>query len=282
MHLKIMCFCGEMHTIQFRLTAYANPCTIAAENEAKELTFMKIRFLGTGAADWNGVDECGEYRRLTSTLFDDALLIDFTHSAQDMLPKTADVRHIFITHSHFDHFDPEAIAALAPAALYAHESWAEEIAIDGIEVCPVVVGKWISAGGYEVLALPSSHSTSRPYEQTVNYLLKKGETLFLYATDGAWLPNRALHLMKGMLLSGMAIDATIGDGYDGDYRIFEHNFLPMIRIMTDTMKKTGLLKPEARVYLTHMARTLHGTQKEVEAANGAPYVVCFDGMETEL
>ena len=29
---------------------------------------MKLHFLGTGAADWNGPDARGEYRRLTSTL----------------------------------------------------------------------------------------------------------------------------------------------------------------------------------------------------------------------
>lgn len=243
---------------------------------------MKIRFLGTGAADWNGPDTRGEYRRLTSTLFDNTLLIDFTASAQDMLPKDACIRHILITHSHEDHFDPAAIAALSPAILYAHESWAGEISIPGIEARPVRIGEWTQAGEYEFMPLPSNHSTRRAHEQTVNYLLKKGDQLFLYATDGAWLPNRALHLMKGMNLSGMAIDATIGDGHAGDYRIFEHNSLPMIRIMTDTMKKTGLLKPEAKVYLTHMARTLHGTQKEVEADVSEPFVVCFDGMRAEI
>jgi len=243
---------------------------------------MKLRFLGTGAADWNGMDERGEHRRLTSTLIDNSLLIDFTQTAQDMLPQNADIRRILITHSHRDHFDPAAIAALAPAVLYAHESWASEINIPNVEVHPVAVGEWIQAGEYEIMALPSNHSTERLHEQTVNYVVKKEEQFFLYATDGAWLPNRALKLMKGLHLDGMAIDATIGDGHEGDYRIFEHNSLPMIRIMVDTMKKTGLLKPEARVFLTHMARTLHGTQKQLESENTAPYVVCCDGMETEI
>ena len=243
---------------------------------------MKIRFLGTGAADWNGPDARGEYRRLTSTLIDDTLLIDFTKTAADMLPNPPSVRCILITHSHIDHFDPEAIASLAPAVLYAHESWAREISLPGIEVRPVAIGQWTQAEEYEIMALPSNHSTAKAHEQTVNYLIRKNGKTFLYATDGAWLPNRSLHLMKGMNLDGMAIDATIGDGHAGDYRIFEHNSIPMIRIMVETMTKTGLLKPEAPVFLTHMARTLHGTQKEVEAGVSAPFIVCFDGMETEI
>lgn len=243
---------------------------------------MKIRFLGTGAADWKEPDARGEYRRLTSTLIDDSLLIDYTKTASDMMPADSTVTHILITHSHSDHFDPEAIASLAPAVLFAHESWADEINIPDIEVCPVAIGQWLQAGDFEIMAVPSNHSTARPYEQTVNYVIKKADLFFLYATDGAWLPNRALHLMKGMNLSAMAIDATIGDGHAGDYRIFEHNSLPMIRIMTETMRKTGLLKPEAKVFLTHMARTLHGTQAEIEAGVCEPFVVCFDGMEAEI
>ena len=84
---------------------------------------MKIRFLGTGAADWKGPDARGEHRRLTSTLINDSLLIDFTATVSDMLTDPSSVQYILITHSHADHFDPEAIATLAPAVLFAHESW---------------------------------------------------------------------------------------------------------------------------------------------------------------
>lgn len=45
---------------------------------------MKLHFLGMGAADWNGPDERGEYRRFTSTLVGENLLIDVT---QNILPQ---------------------------------------------------------------------------------------------------------------------------------------------------------------------------------------------------
>lgn len=47
---------------------------------------LHVRFLGTGAADWNGMNERGELMRLSSVLLDNRILIDFTPSDADMLP----------------------------------------------------------------------------------------------------------------------------------------------------------------------------------------------------
>ncbi len=77
---------------------------------------MKLTFLGTGAADWNGPDARGEYRRLTSTLIDGSLLIDVTHTVDDMIENPAAITDVLFTHSHDDHFDLDALRALAPVA----------------------------------------------------------------------------------------------------------------------------------------------------------------------
>lgn len=243
---------------------------------------MKIRFLGTGAADWNGRDERGEYRRFTSTLFDGELLIDLTETAIDMIPEDAHIRSVLITHSHGDHFSPKAIERVHPENVYIHESWAQEAEVPGVKVCALKIGEWVHAGSFEVMAMPSNHSTGRIHEQTVHYLIRKEGKSFLYATDGAWLLNKELKLMAGTTLSGAAMDATIGDGHEGDYRIFEHNSLPMVRLMVQTMRHTGLLKPDATVYLTHMARELHPVQKELEKYVSWPLAACYDGMEAEV
>ena len=243
---------------------------------------MKVLFLGTGAADWSGLDENGEYRRLTSTLLDGRLLIDVTRSAIGSIKDLAAITDVFYTHSHNDHFDLEALKALSPCRVWAHESWAGEIEGSGLTVTPLRIGETVTAAGFSVTPLPSNHSTSRKYETTLHYLIEKDGKRLLYATDGAWLLNYEYHFIRTLKLDAAVFDATIGDGHDGDYRVFEHNSLPMLRIMVSTLRNTGILKPDAPVFMTHLARTLHGTQAEVEKRAEPPFIVCFDGLEAEF
>ena len=67
---------------------------------------LQVRFLGTGAADWNGRDERGEHRRLSSILLDDKIFIDLTATNLEMIPAEAHPETIFYTHSHGDHYHP--------------------------------------------------------------------------------------------------------------------------------------------------------------------------------
>ena len=84
------------------------------------------------------------------------------------------------------------------------------------------------------------------------------------------------------MLHAAVFDATIGDGFDGDYRIFEHNSIDMVRLMVATLKKQGRLAEHAPVFLTHMARTLHGTQAEIEAKLEEPLAAVYDGFCAEV
>ena len=240
---------------------------------------MKLTFLGTGAADWNGPDERGEYRRLTSTRLDDSLLIDVTRTVLDEIPDPAAITDVFFTHSHGDHFDLEALRALAPCRVYAHESWASAIAGEGLMVTPLRVGVPVAATGFILTPMPSNHSTERRGETTLHYLVEKEGKRLLYATDGAWLLNREHHIIGKKVLDAAVFDATIGDGHDGDWRVFEHNSVDMIRLMLKTLLRTGRLRPGAPVFLTHMARTLHAPQAQLERQTEKPFVVCHDGLE---
>lgn len=244
---------------------------------------MKLNFLGTGAADWSGPDARGEYRRLTSTLIDGCLLIDVNPEILELIPDKTAVTAVAFTHSHSDHFNIGALRALAPCTVYAHESWAGEIEGEGLTVVPLTVGEEVTAvTGHVLTAMPANHSTEKSYEQPVHYLVERDGVRLMYATDGAWLTNQAHHILGSRVLHAAVFDATIGDGFDGDYRIFEHNSIDMVRLMVATLIKQGRLAKDAPVFLTHMARTLHGSQAEVEAKLEKPLVVAYDGFSAEV
>lgn len=254
---------------------------------------MKIRFLGTGAADWREPVN-GEFRALSSTLFDEKLLIDGTMMVRDRITHPEKITDMLLTHPHSDHFDLELIRSLAPIRVHAHSSWADRISGEGVEVVPFEYFESFQAAGYTVLPMEANHLPEPKDEGAVHFVLQDGEKTVLYATDGAWLLTREWYALTKFSLDAAIFDATIGEGYPGDYRIFEHNSIEMLRIMLRTMRQPmfakhnasghihPVLKAGAPVYLTHMARTLHGPQGEVDASLRPEFCPAHDGMEVTV
>ena len=243
---------------------------------------MKLFFPGTGASDWNGPDERGEYRRHASALLDGCLLLDVTKSVLDLIPDRAAVTDVFFTHSHDDHFDPEALRALAPCRVYAHESWADCIKGDGMNVIPLQTGVPVEAAGFAVTPMPSNHYADRENETTLHYLIEKEGKRLLYATDGGWLTTRENQLIGTKTLDAIVFDATVGDGYSDDFQVFHHNSVEMIRLMRGALIKTGRLRETTPVFLTHLSRVLHESQAVLERQLERPLIPCFDGMRIEI
>ena len=104
-------------------TSASDPVHIKLSEEAG--TPLKMRFLGTGAADWNGRDERGELRRLSSVLLDSKVLIDFTPTDEDMIPAGVKPEVIFYTHSHGDHYNPKAALKLGIKSVFLGATWVE-------------------------------------------------------------------------------------------------------------------------------------------------------------
>lgn len=253
---------------------------------------MKLMFLGTGAADWDRPDASGAIRRFSSALLEDRLLIDIPATALELLPEDAEVADVILTHGHGDHFNLEALQKLAfmrqekgllPLTVHVHAGWADRIHGEHILVKPLTAFEPVQAAGFEILPLPSNHIPTFPGEQTMHYRITNGEKTLVYATDGAWLPYPTVYALREReAFDALVIDTTIGEHQEGDYRVFEHNSLPMVRIMVDTFRKGGQLKETGTVYLTHMARTLHPPRDVLEAGLEAPYIAAYDGMVVEI
>ena len=224
---------------------------------------MKITFLGTGAADWNRAEHgtWEGFRRNSSALIDDCLLIDPGPDVLDALAvfnkKPEDIRYIINTHKHGDHYREETIKALSGAVF-----------------CPMVYGEEKQIGKYTVTALKANHSTC---DEAVHFIISDGEKNLFYGLDGAWLMYDEVAAIKEKGIDFAVLDATIGD-VPGDYRIFEHNNLNMVLEMKQSLE--NYIK---RFCISHMARTLHGTQKELEEKlKPHGIIAAFDGFETEI
>jgi len=225
---------------------------------------MKLFFLGTGAADWDPVkSEKGEHRRYTSALVDDILLIDPGPCVLDAMAEynknISDIKFIINTHRHRDHYDEDTIKTLEQG---------------GAEFIDFKSGNVKEIGGYTISAYTANHGTCA---EAVHFIIEKDDKKLFYGLDSAWLLYDEIKAIKEKHIDLAVLDGTIGNA-EGDYRIFEHNNLRMIREMKLT------LNPYVdRFAISHMARTLHEPQ-EVLAAEMANYEieVAFDGWETEI
>lgn len=267
---------------------------------AKKESGLKVRFLGTGAADWKGPDDRGEHRRLSSVLLDNRILIDFTPTDEDMLPEGCKPECIFYTHSHGDHYNPEALLKLGVPKAYLGKTWinrawkgfADASAKTGVpvpEIIPLGIGETTVCGDIAITALPANHAINDT-EQALIYLIEKGPVRVIYATDTGGIMGVAAriagidpHVKNGTPITGLIMEATMGMGDKGDedYRLFTHSSVNTVhRTVKMLLRRKRLIMREGEsVYLTHLARTLHPTQAELDARLPAPLKAAYDGLE---
>lgn len=226
---------------------------------------MKIRFLGTGAADWDvsAPARCRNFRRFSSALIDGALLIDpgpcVFEAAETLEIDLSAVRHVVCTHSHSDHFSAETL---------------ERLTRMGAAFAPFAAGELRHVGAYEVEAVAANHGTC---SGAVHFLIGDGEKRLFYGLDGAWLLYPEIEAIKRGRVNLMVLDGTVGD-VEGDYRVFEHNNLRMVEEM-----KRSLTPYADRFMISHMAKSLHPDHDTLARRCAATGVeVAYDGMETEL
>ena len=226
---------------------------------------MKITFLGTGAADWprKRPEEYKEFRRLSSALIDDELLIDpgpqVPEALEELKKDPKSIKYVINTHSHSDHFSAETLAYL------------ENMGASFIQLAD---GDVKSMGKYTVKAYKANHATCK---NTVHFIISDGERTIFYGLDGAWLLYEEYRAIKEHKPDFAVFDATIGFR-DGDFRIFEHNDINMVLEMQKTLKP--YIK---RFCISHMARTLHTDHKTLcEKMREYCIDVAYDGMETEI
>jgi len=273
----------------------------ANQTPAEKSDAIKLTFCGTGAADWpseyplpgESIDTAS-FRGNASLMVDSSLMIDCGPTVPEALVyhkiDTSGLSDLFITHSHGDHFNIDAIQRLKEMThvksrikLWHHSGALERFSIPDIfDIKPLEVMDSVETSGIRITALPANHVVSNSAETPLHFLLEKGLRRILYATDGAWLLKKTWLFLKDKPLDAVIWDATIGE-IEGDWRIFEHNSLDMVRLMTKTLSEQNVLKQGAQVILTHMAYTLWPPHDEIAPSLISENITpAWDGMEVVI
>ena len=271
---------------------------IAGEEVAEPL---KVRFLGTGAAGKPTPDADGRIRRHSSVLLDGKVIIDFTPTSEDMIPEGFHPEALFFTHSHGDHYNPEAALKLAPGHIFLGATWIDRAMEDlekasketGLPIPPVIplgVGDKVTICGMTLTALPANHATKDLREQALIYLIEKLPVRVLYATDTGGITGIAArlvgidpHIKPGNPITGLIMESTMGMEKDEDFRIFVHSSAPLVLRTVHMLLREGRYIPKEGqpAYLTHLSRSLHGkqSQSQLDASLPAPLKAAYDGLE---
>lgn len=282
-----------------------------------------VRFLGSGASGWKSewAKKNPHIRRQSSILVENKIVFDFTMCGFDHLPENLVPAALFVTHSHGDHFNAPAVVRLGVRKVYTHSSWtshaktvleaaAQEAKAPAPEVIGIDFAAPVEIDGITVTAVPSIHSTSRlvdgQIERTAMYLIEKGASRLLYATDTAGIPGDAARMIgidrhitprryekrtvdnpfihKPQPLTAFIMEATNGDK-DEDFRLFVHASVQTVDRIVKMLKKTDRFTPPPgqKAYITHLGLKYRDWPSEkIEADISPELAAAHDGLEVRL
>ena len=108
-------------------------------------------------------------------------------------------------------------------------------------------------------------------------------TLLPPGAQAARIAGIDAHVWPGRPITALIMEATSGDP-DG-WRLFAHSSVEtvarIVRVLTAT-KRYAPRQSGQKVYLTHLARTLHGSHEEISARVPSPLAPAFDGLASFL
>ena len=296
-----------------------------APQEISKESGIRVRFLGTGAAGWKPewAAKKPHMRRQSSVLLENKVLIDFTMCSFDKLPKDCHPEVLFQTHSHGDHYNPKAAVKSGVKRMYVQETWADaareevnaaaaELSLPAPEVIGLPFGKPVVECGMRFTGVPANHSTSRVtngiLERTSIYLVEKGDSRLLYATDTGGIMGDAARMIgidphvkektfarfaqsgtyvhAPQALTAFIMEATNTD-LDEDFRIFVHSSVQTVSRIVNMLIKNDRLKlpPGQHAYITHLGlgdKYRGWPSERINKEIPAPLHAAYDGLELVL
>lgn len=274
---------------------------------------MKLTFNGTAAAEgmpalFCECSHCLKARELggknirtrSSCLINEHYLVDlppdtYMHVLHGKL-RLSRVKHIFVTHSHEDHFQPYELLLRRPPFAYPDE--AEILNIYGndrvyerfvhgggarednkkyVKYNHVYVGKQYKAGDATLYPLRADHSWGE--EACHIYVIAIDDKYLLYGHDTGYFPEETWEALKGFRLDGVILDCTCGDmDCDRGHMGIKTNVKVKERLLNQ-----GSADNNTTFIITHFSHNCGPLyEKMVELGKENGFIATYDGMEIHI
>ncbi|MCF7689702.1 MAG: MBL fold metallo-hydrolase [Cephaloticoccus sp.] len=288
---------------------------------------MKIQLLGTAGGDFPRVDDLADdfeslprvralggrnLRRPAQAVIFPDFLIDFYDGDQlarfGIAPET--IKHLFITHIHWDHFRPLQIlkfAATLPHQLQVHGShyviealkFANTYDFDRsagrflIREKPTNVGchtlepmLTYRIGETAITPVHGNHSIDKSehmimQDMCLNYVFERNRKTVFYGLDSSYTLPHTFEFLRQFRIDVAVLDATFGRRPIDPVTSGHHNF-PMLKETISEFQAAGIFHEQTTLLASHMALAHaepHDDLKDVAVEMG--FTLAYDGMEIE-
>ncbi len=285
---------------------------------------MKLLFLGTGAGDFPALDDATNesthiaaarsaggrnLRYASAALIGPDLLIDChdTRQLKRFQGTTAAIRHLLITHGHWDHFQPRAVLELAtdleqPLPVYgtsvigaaldfaAQHEWdevqgrfrARAEAAPALRLHSVEHGDRFEVGSARVTAVRASHMLDKGRllieQPALNYVIEQDGVTLFYGLDSSYLLPETLEVLAGFRLDAVVLDATFGEMAIDPALSGHMNFAMVAETMAE-LRTIGAITDSSAIILSHISLASVPPHDQIESDLARRGItLAYDGM----
>jgi len=275
-------------------------------------------FLGTGAGDfYTGLDKPGDIggkdlRHAPSLFIAPHVMVDFHDDTQlagfGISPDS--VRHLLITHCHYDHFQPvrihafarklshplevygsgTAVEALDFACLYEWDDAAERFTRHGrrsnVEPVQVETGAAFTADDLTVTPVHAHHLIDKQHhimgERALNYVFqRRGRTMF-YGIDSCSILPGTLEALAGFRFDIAVLDATWASR-EIDLANTGHMNWRLLDEACEQLRSSGSIDDDTKVIADHLSVNTVGPYAEIAGPlQERGITLAYDGMTVDF
>lgn len=255
----------------------------------------KLTFLGTAAANFlpelkTIYKDCFDKtaRRASCMLIGENYLIDCGMYVMESIRiagvDMSKITDIFVTHLHADHFMAEHAQQIAAGKEKPLRLWVRRDAqlppMENVEV--VYLPRHTEVEIAEDMSVVSMDANHDPKSFPQHFIFTIHGKKLMYALDGGWFLTESYNFMRKQRVDMAVLDATCGE-LIGEWRIGEHNSIPMLRVMVPSLRTWGVFDEDTKIYLSHIAPKLHAPHEElVENVAKDGMLVAYDGLTVML